>query len=94
MNRKAKKLKRQLGAYKVVAILDIVCAIIIWVGVAYLWGMLDVSGRDLPWHIVIASLVAVILLGVLVLLNGIITLQFTGKAAEVLKDIVPDEDDE
>ena len=94
MNRKAKKLKRQLGDYKVVAIVDIVCAIVDWVGVAYIWGMLDVSGRDLPWDIIILSLVAVILLGVLVLLNGIMTLLFTGKAAEVLKDIVPDEDDE
>lgn len=94
MNRKAKRLKRELGAYKASAIVDIVLAIILWVGIAYLWGMLEAVREDLPWRVIIASLVVVILLGVFLLGNGILTLHLTGRVDEVLKDVCPDEDDE
>jgi len=92
MNEKSKKLKREFVIYKALAILDIVVAVIAWVFIAYIWGMMEAIRGSLPWNAVIAFFAFVILLGVFLLGNGILTLHFTGRVAEVLKDAHSDED--
>ena len=103
MNRKAKKLKRDLGVYKSIGIGGIVLAVGLWIFTAALWPMLeDIRAglllRDpdirLSWFIFFVPLILFILCGIFTLVTGIGMLDFTGRVAEILNDIVPDEDDE
>ena len=94
MNRKVRKLKRELGAYKAAAIADIVVAVIVWVGIAYLWGMMEGVRGSLPWNAIIGLFVVAILVGVLLLAAGILTIHLVGRVAEALKEAYPEEDDE
>lgn len=94
MNNKARRLKRNIGGMKVTVITNIGLAISIWILVAYYWGKLEAFKEILPWNFVLGCFVGFVGLGIYLLVSGIETLKFTGKVAEVLKDIVPDEDDE
>lgn len=96
MDRKARKLKRDLVWYKGAGVVDIVFAIIIWIGVAYSWGTLQMfrESLPLPWSVVVAILAWFIILGISLLAGGIAVLQLTGKVNEILRDVWPDEDDE
>jgi len=85
MEKKSNKLKRELGIYKASGILDIVVAVIVWVFIAYLWGILEGIQTSLPWNAVIAFLIFIVLLGVLLLANGILTLYFIGKVDETFR---------
>jgi hypothetical protein len=94
MNRKAKRLKKDTGTYRNVGIAGIVFAVMLWIAVAFLWGMLEGYLGNVPWVVLYVPLIVWILFGIYLLANGIGLLHFTGKVAEILKDIVPDEDDE
>ena len=94
MNRKAKRLKKDTGTYRNIGIVGIVFAVMLWIAVAFLWIMLEGYLGNVPWVVLYVPLIVWILFGIYLLVTGIGLLHFTGKVAEILKDIVPDEDDE
>jgi len=103
MNRKARKLKKELGGYKAAGIANIVAAVMLWIATAGAWPMLEdiraglllhAPDIHLSWFTFLGPLILFIVIGSFVLATGIGMLKFTGRVADVLRDIVPDEDDE
>lgn len=94
MNRKARKLKREPGGARSGAIGSIVLAVMLWITTAIIWPGLAYYRADMPWFIFYGPIIGWIVIGIFLLAIGIAWLDFTGKVAEILQDIVPDEDDE
>lgn len=86
MNKKAKELKKSLGSYKSAAIMNIVLAVIIWINRALMLGAKGIS------QVSIFDTVLFVMMGFILLINGIKLLQFVSETREVLQDIVPDDD--
>lgn len=88
-----------LTAIKQSAIGDIVIGIMVWVGLAFLVGMvrgaeaaIGIIEEFRPWgHILVLSGV---LIGLGVLIGGIYTLRWHNKISEVFKEAFPDEEDD
>ena len=79
MNRKVEKLKRSLREYKVAAIMDLVVFVGVLIALAFV---------DVPRYIIVPVLTSVLFV------NGIAILQLVRKSSEVLKGVVPVEDNE
>jgi hypothetical protein len=79
MNKKVEKLKRSLREYKAAAIMDIVIFVGVLIALAFI---------HIPRYVIVPMLTSVLFV------NGIGILQLIGKTAEVLKGVVPVEDDE
>ena len=90
MNRKAKRLKRELGGYKVAAITNIALAVCLWIYLAFISGVTAIS--QAPIFNGVLTLILLVMMGLFLLINGIKLLQFVSKTREVLQDIVPDDD--
>lgn len=103
MTRKVRRLRRELREARRGGIANIALAVIVWIGVAAAWPMAEdiraallVHFPDMPYSkfLFLAPFLLVILLGIGALATGIGILNLTGKVADFLRDVAPDEDDE
>ena len=103
MNRKAKRLKRELGGHKSGAIANIAMAVMLWVSTAVIWPMLEdiraglllhLPDAPLSWFFTSGPMIVFILFGAFALATGIGMLHLNSRVDDVLRDIVPDEYDE
>lgn len=99
MNRKVKKAEDALSYMKYSAIGDIVIGIGVWIALAFVAGgvfmvegLLGIIEEFRPWGLVLVGTIAA--MGLVFVVDGILTLHHAGKIAEVLQAMKTDQADE